>query len=503
MFGRGIGLLDTAQRDVRLVERPTRKTLRALTLAMPNARVTRHGNVNVQNHVPNWSCESTFLVADHPELSSHRAVSRCEEARIATLQERYADRRGMIALNGVIGGGTSCRLRVRLYVEPSCANIAAVQEMLYFPTAGDEGAPEATVFCTPGLRLPGRPNGRAVTVDFAHALTRVCGTDFVGESKRAGLRMWSKLAWERGGLPLHAAVVRDGRAGGGGREGVLVGRPGTGKSTLAFHDGAEVIACQEDRVAWMRDGSLVPAENAFFSPARLAVGASTTIRHALRAAASHLENVPQRGDALDLTDVPGGAPGRVVFTNGEAMSGALPHVVILLVRNQNVLPAVARLEPAAGAAAYVAALEGQILDQADVQTLGANPLFPLSAVAQGTRLLELLAAHSPEIYVLNTGRVGGPPEHAGSRDIEPRHSAAIVAALLAGVADWEHEATLGCDVAVRLPGFDPRDDDLLRPRALYRRQDRADEYAALAHRLMLRWAGCGARLADFNASLTA
>ena len=63
-----------------------------------------------------------------------------------------------------------------------------------------------------------------------------------------------------------------------------------------------------------------------------------------------------------------------------------------------------------------------------------------------------------------------------------------MAALLAGVADWEHEATLGCDVAVRLPGFDPRDDDLLRPRALYRRQDRADEYAALAHRLTLRWA---------------
>jgi ATP-dependent phosphoenolpyruvate carboxykinase len=168
-----------------------------------------------------------------------------------------------------------------------------------------------------------------------------------------------------------------------------------------------------------------------------------------------------------------------------------------------VLPAVARLEPAAGAAAYVAALEGQVLDQADVQTLGANPLFPLSAVAHGTRLLELLAAHCPEIYVLNTGRVGGPPERAGSRAVEPRHSAAIVAALLAGVADWEHEATLGCDVAVRLPGFDPRDDDLLRPRALYRRQDRADEYAALAHRLTLRWAGCGARLADFNASLTA
>jgi ATP-dependent phosphoenolpyruvate carboxykinase len=245
----------------------------------------------------------------------------------------------------------------------------------------------------------------------------------------------------------------------------------------------------------------VPAENAFFSPARLAAGASTTIRDALLASASHLENVPQRGDALDLTDVPGGVPGRVVFANGEGMSGARPHLVILLVRNQNVLPAVARLDPAAGAAAYVAALEGQALDQADVQTLGANPLFPLSAVAQGMRLLELLAVHGPEIYVLNTGRVGGPPDQAGSRDVEPRHSAAIVAALLAGTAEWEQEPILGCDVAVRLPGLDPRDDDLLRPRALYRRQGRGDEYAALAHRLTLRWGGCGARMADLTASL--
>jgi ATP-dependent phosphoenolpyruvate carboxykinase len=288
---------------------------------------------------------------------------------------------------------------------------------------------------------------------------------------------------------------------------VLVGRPGTGKSTLAFADGSDAIACQEDRVAWMRDGSLVPAENAFFSPVRLAMGAATPIREALRAGSSHLENARQQGDALDLSDVTGSPPGRVVFGSCEAMQqtmrGERPPVVILLVRNQNVVPAVARLDGTAATAAYIAALEGQTVDEAGgIQTLRANPLFPLSAVAQGARLLELLMAHGPETYVLNTGRVGGPPEHAGSRDIEPRHSAAIVAALLAGAAEWEHEPTLGCDVAVRLPGFDPRDDDLLRPRALYRRQGRADEYASLTHRLTLRWAECAGRLADFSASLT-
>ena len=472
---------------------------------MPNARLTQHGNVNVQTSAQGWSCDSTFLVAERPELSSHRAVSRREAARLAALQDRYRAAREMIALDGVIGGEAGCRLRLRLYVERSRANIAAVQELLYFAPAGDGEEAEATVVCTPGLRVPGYPHGRAVTVDLDRSVTRVCGSDFAGEPKRAGLRMWSKRAWERGGLPLHAAVSLAGR---GQRIALLAGRPGTGKSTLVFADASEGIACQEDRVAWMRDGSLVPAERAFFSPVRLAVDGSRLIRGAIREPSSHLENVPQQGDMLDVKEVPGGPVGRVVFGDGGVTSGVIsgrrPGLLILLVRNQNVLPAVARLDREAAAAVYVAALEGQRVERdGGVQTLGANPLLPLSAVAQGARLLELLSAHDTETYVLNTGRVGGPPERDGSRDIEPRHSAAIVAALLAGEVGWEHEPSLGCDVAVRLPGLDPRDAPLLRPLGLYRRDGRADEYAALARRLTLSWAECAGRLADFSASLAA
>jgi ATP-dependent phosphoenolpyruvate carboxykinase len=331
-----------------------------------------------------------------------------------------------------------------------------------------------------------------VTVDLGGSVTRVCGTDFCGEPKRAGLRMWSKQAWDLGGLPLHAAATFAGPTGPDRRIALLVGRPGTGKSTLVFADRTGGVACQEDRVAWMFDGSLVPAESAFFSPVSLAAE-STLVRNAIREPTSYLLNPPA---------------GRVVFGDegqaASAIAGERPSAVILLVRNQNVLPAVARLDRETAAAVYVTALEGPWAEPGQtLQRLGANPLVPLSAVAQGARLLELLARHDTETYVLNTGRVGGPPDRNGSRDIEPRHSAAIVAALLAGGIEWEHEPSLGCDVARRVAGLEPGDSVLLQPRGLYRRQGRRDEHTELAYGLTRRWEESASRLADFGAAVAA
>ena len=206
----------------------------------------------------------------------------------------------------------SCRLRVRLYVEPRARTSRRSRRCSTSRPPTREDA-EATVVCTPGLRLPGYRNGRAVTIDLDRTVTRVFGSDFVGEPKRAGLRMWSKRAWERGGLPLHAAVSAAGRVPGAGRMALLVGRPGTGKSTLAFADAADGIACQEDRSRGCGTARLCP-QSARSSP-RLALlrEGYRPIRDAFRELSSHLENVRQHGDALDLSDVPGGPPGRVVF----------------------------------------------------------------------------------------------------------------------------------------------------------------------------------------------
>ena len=52
--------------------------------------------------------------------------------------------------------------------------------------------------------MPGYPDDRLIAVNLDLNVTRVFHSDYFGESKKGGLRMWNKLVYDRGGLPLHA-----------------------------------------------------------------------------------------------------------------------------------------------------------------------------------------------------------------------------------------------------------------------------------------------------------
>src|SRR2546427_1255063 len=184
---------------------PSPQELKELAAKMPNARETRYGNLNVQTEVLARSKASTFLVLDDPESSSQQAISRDEGDRIAQLQDDYIAGRDMLVVDGFIGDDPDFRTPARLYIEESNANVAGMQRQLYFPVDDrDSFEPELTVVYTPNLVVEGYPNDRVITVDLERGVTRVCNSDYFGESKKGGLRMWNKLVYDRGGLPLHA-----------------------------------------------------------------------------------------------------------------------------------------------------------------------------------------------------------------------------------------------------------------------------------------------------------
>ena len=107
---------------------------------------------------------------------------------------------------------------------------------------------------------------------------------------------------------------------------------------------------------------------------------------------------------------------------------------------------------------------------------GTNPFFPMPHDLQGNRFLELLAEHPLEVYVMNTGRVGGPEEDERSRKVRIKHSSAIVKGIAEGTIEWEVDPDFGYRVAKRVPGIDEADLDLLQPRRLYAVQGREAEY---------------------------
>jgi phosphoenolpyruvate carboxykinase (ATP) len=111
---------------------------------------------------------------------------------------------------------------------------------------------------------------------------------------------------------------------------------------------------------------------------------------------------------------------------------------------------------------------------------GTNPFFPLRDEMQANRFWELMGSTEIDVYLLNTGRVGGTDDDERSRKLEIADSGAIVKAIAEGTISWERDPDFGYEVASSLPGLD--DPEKLQPRLLYERTGRTDEYRAWVER---------------------
>src|SRR6266542_1431643 len=246
--------------------RPSEEELRAFTDQMPQGRQTRYGNVNVQTRVVSRSTGSTYIVTDTPERHSDQTVGREEGARIATVQDDYVRERDMVVVDGFIGHAGPYRTPARLVMEKANANVAGMQRFLYYDPVEDGAAhePEITIVYTPNLALPGYPDDRVIAVDLEAGVTRVLNSDYFGESKKGGLRMWNKRVYDRGGLPLHAGckIIPTER---GERVGMIVGLSGTGKTTTTFTRQNGSLPVQDDFVGWMPNGHVYATENGCFA----------------------------------------------------------------------------------------------------------------------------------------------------------------------------------------------------------------------------------------------
>src|SRR5947208_9821620 len=142
---------------------PSPEEIRKYAEAMPNARITEWGNVNVATRVVSRSKLSTFIATDTPENHSDQTITRAEYERVAKLQNDYIRTRDMVVVDGYIGNDPRFRVPARLIIEKSNANIAGMQQILYYPATGkelDTFEPKVTVIYTPNLKAEGYPEER-------------------------------------------------------------------------------------------------------------------------------------------------------------------------------------------------------------------------------------------------------------------------------------------------------------------------------------------------------
>jgi phosphoenolpyruvate carboxykinase (ATP) len=481
----------------RLRYNPSPAQLQALTDRMPQARRTSFGNYNVQTRVVSRSKESTYLVTDDPTETTGKAISRAEAARIGALQDAYVAETNMLVIDGYLGNDEEQRSRVRLYIEEANANIAGMQQQLYFPpdAPADEWQPELSLIYTPNLPMPGYPDDRLISVDLEAGVTRIMNSDYFGESKKGGLRMWNALVYERGGLAMHAGckvVPTDA----GERTMLIIGLSGTGKTTTTFTRQNNSQPVQDDFIGLFEGGKVVGTENGCFAKTfGLDPAHEPAIHGAVVKPDAYLENVSQEeaDGPVDFFDTSYTKNGRATFPMASLGIWRDPREIgpvnqlLILNRNDNVIPAVARLSTEQAAAYFMlgetqgtsaggAAEEGRAL-----RVPGTNPFFPYRDEQQANRFHDLMGTTDFDVFLLNTGRVGGAEGDDRSKKVAIEHSGAIVKAIAEGTIEWERDPDFGYLVASLLPGVD--DPELLQPRLLYERTGRADEYRTWVERL--------------------
>lgn len=475
---------------------PTPERLRELTEKMPNSQRTEFGNVVVKARVDSRSARSTFVVDDSTNATK-QTIDRAEYDRMAALQDAYIADAEMVVVDGYIGSDPEFRTRARLVMEAANANVAGMQQQLYYPVEpGYDPAtwdPHTTVVYTPNLEAPGYPNDRAIVVDLNAGITRVLNSDYFGESKKGGLRMWNDIVYGRGGLSLHAGckvIPVDGDN----KTVLIVGLSGTGKTTTTFTTQLGSKPVQDDFVALMPGGRVYTTENGCFAKTfGLDPKFEPAIYNATTKPDAYLENVSVDADGkVDFFDTSYTKNGRTTwpfkYVDPWDPNDVRPaEFLLILNRNENIMPGVARLDRAQAAAYFMlgettgTSAGGKDEEGKFLRVPGTNPFFPRDMADMGNRILELMDGHELKVFVLNTGRVGGGDDVEGSKKVKIPHSSAIVQAIVQETIAWETDPDFGYEVATSLPGID--DAEILRPRLLYERQGRMDEYTAMVDRM--------------------
>jgi len=525
---------------------PTQDEFRKLALAhTPNMRKTNRGSMNkVASIAKARSAQNTFVIAEDAARHTCKTMKPADAQKYIEAQEAYIAGKELIRLDGYIGNHPATRVKATLWITVEGANVAAMQQILYFPPDPAELATwqaQFQVIYTPACRAEGQDKNRVMLVDIDRYVTRIMGSDYFGESKKGGLRMLNAKVYREGGMVLHAGAKLTPVKG---KDGtiekkllVIMGESGTGKTTSTFspQGDAEVgfsQSIQDDMVILFPGGRASATENGCFAIAYgLKQESEPVIYKGTMAPNAWLENVYQDKDGamdlekggLDADEVKslhevllasGVAPAdqakyeageatyawtknsRVIIpmsdieTAGDALDLPPAAGIGVLNRNTDIIPGVVRFRSPAQAAAYFMLGEtmGTAASGADAgkakRSPFTNPFFPLRDEMMANRYMEL-AATMPGVFnfMMNTGWVGGDDqdEKAGrALKVKIRHSSAILQALADGTITWIADDDFGYEIAREIAGVPA---EILNPKRLYEAQGRLAEYGDCVTRL--------------------
>jgi len=366
------------------------------------------------------------------------------------------------------------RLRVRVVTELAWHSLFA--RNLFIRPSADEllnFEPDFTVMSLPSFhadpQVDGTHSETFILVNLGRRIVIIGGTGYAGEIKKSIFTALNYLLPAQGVFPMHCSANTDQD---GSDVALFFGLSGTGKTTLSADPSRRLIG--DDEHGWSDRGVFNFEGGCYAKTIRVHKESEPEIYTATESFGTILENVvydprtriPDYDSDAKTENTRAAYPIDLIPNAVLSGMGSHPHSVMFLSADAfGVLPPVSRLDEdqirhyfLSGYTAKVAGTERGVTEPEPIfSTCFAAPFLVLPPERYAEMLVERVKRHHVDVWMLNTGWVGG-PYGVGER-MSIAHTRAIVRTVLAGDlrgVSTHVDPIFGLQIPNRVPGV-PRE----------------------------------------------
>jgi phosphoenolpyruvate carboxykinase (ATP) len=366
------------------------------------------------------------------------------------------------------------RLRVRVITELAWHSLFA-RNLFIRPTADEllNFEPDFTVMSLPSVHADPMADGTHsetfILVNLGRRTVIIGGTGYAGEIKKSIFTALNYLLPAQGVFPMHCSANTEAD---GSDVALFFGLSGTGKTTLSAEPSRRLIG--DDEHGWSDRGVFNFEGGCYAKTIRIHKESEPEIYTATESFGTILENVvydprtriPDYDSDEKTENTRAAYPIDLIPNAVLSGTGSHPHNVMFLSADAfGVLPPVSRLDEdqirhyfLSGYTAKVAGTERGVTEPEPIfSTCFAAPFLVLPPERYADMLIERVKRHHVDVWMLNTGWVGG-PYGVGER-MSIAHTRAIVRAILQGDlrgASTHVDPVFGLQIPNRVPGV-PRE----------------------------------------------
>lgn len=434
------------------------------------------------------SPDDKFIVdtpAVHDEIAWGKINVPIEKSKYEAIKAKmlaYLQNKELFVFDGFAGADPKYTQNFRIVNELASQNLF-IHQLLIRPEESqlENYTPDFTVYAAPGFKcipeVDGVHSEAAIIIDYEAHEVLIAGSQYSGEIKKSVFSVMNYVLPKKGILSMHCSA----NIGDENDSAVFFGLSGTGKTTLSADPSRNLIG--DDEHGWSEEGVFNIEGGCYAKCINLDKEHEPEIYGAIKFGAL-LENVvidengtPNYDDGSLTENTRVGYPVDYIPNAAIPGVGGQPKTIVFLTADAfGVIPPISKLDNdmamyhfVSGYTSKLAGTERGITEPVTTfSTLFGAPFFPLNASVYATMLGEKLEKTGANVFLVNTGWVGGAAGDVPRMKL--KYTRAMVSAALSGElnnVEYELDPIFNVNIPKSCPNVP---EEILNPKNLWKDQ---------------------------------